>query len=272
MFSAADLKKLVFLTLFLGLFPWNQQVFALQITWFGHSAFLIQGKDGTTLLIDPWISNPLNNDSAKVLESLPPVDFILLTHGHGDHLGDTLNIIQKNRAKIVTSYSLANHLTRVLAYPADRLPSELTADIGGTIRLNSEVSVTLTQAVHSSEIMDKTGALHNTGTSVGFILEFLEGKTIYFTGDTDLFLDMKLIPVLHKVDIMIACIGGHFTMGPKRAALATAMVKPRMVIPMHFQTYPLLKGSFNEFRDELQETAFQGQLQRLEINEKFGFE
>lgn len=244
---------------------------ALKITWYGHSAFLVEGEQGTRILIDPWIKNPKNPIGERLLKSLGKVDFVLVSHGHGDNLGDTLSILNQTEAKVVTSYGLSNHLIRLLDYPADRFPAELVGDVGGKIRLNSEVEVLLTKAVHSNEVMDKQGHLHHGGPALGFVLNFSEGRSIYHTGDTDLFLDMKLIPIFKKVDIMLTCIGGHFTMDPQRASVATMMIKPSFVIPMHFGTYPLLDGTSSEFKTALEEAGYDGEMIPMKINKTLEF-
>ena len=240
---------------------------SVEITWYGHSAFQVVGPEGTRILIDPWIQNMLNPRGDKVFRKLKKTDFILLSHGHGDNLGDSLHLLKTSKAKVITTYGLANALVQILKYPPERLPPELSGDIGGTVIVNDQLQVLFTPAKHSSEVMDTTGKLHFAGSAVGFVIKFKGGPNIYFSGDSDVFMDMKLIPLFDPIDLMLVCIGGHFSMDPSRAALATMMIKPKWVAPMKFQTYQLLKGSKEDFFLELQRSQYRGNLLHLEINE-----
>jgi L-ascorbate metabolism protein UlaG (beta-lactamase superfamily) len=258
-----------FLTLLIFCFS---PAFGLEVTWYGHSAFKFKGDGGTTVLIDPWITNLKNPDGAKILKEIQDVDFILITHGHGDHLGNTPELLKQTQAKIITSYSLANQLTHQLKIPPERIPQTLVGDAGGEIQVNEELRVIFTQARHSSELLDRSGSLLYAGPALGFILKFKEGKTIYHSGDTDLFLDLRLIPVFHPVDLFLVCIGGQFTMGPQKAAFATVMIKPKTVIPMHYGTYSLLSGTTEDFRQELDLAGFKGEIQVPAMNQVYEFE
>ena len=240
---------------------------SVEITWYGHSAFQIIGPEGTRILVDPWVQNMLNPRGDKIFRKLKKTDFILLSHGHGDNLGDSLHLLKISKAQVITTYGLANALIQILKYPPERLPPELSADIGGTVIANDELQVLFTPAKHSSEVMDTTGKLHFAGSAVGFVIKFKGGPNIYFTGDSDVFMDMKLIPLFDPIDLMLVCVGGHFSMDPSRAALATMMIKPKWVAPMKFQTYQLLRGSKEDFFLELQRSQYRGDLFHLEINE-----
>ncbi|PCJ21484.1 MAG: metal-dependent hydrolase [Candidatus Cloacimonadota bacterium] len=238
------------------------------IRWFGHSSIEIITPNGTKILIDPWINNPKNPNGKTILTSLHDTHYILLSHGHGDHIGDTRDILSNSNAKIITSYSLGNHLLSILKYPKDRVLQKNLGDVGGEIQITPEIKITFTQAIHSSEIIDTKGILHNTGPSVGFIIEIKNDKTVYFSGDTDLMFDMKLIPLFHKIDLFIVCIGNQFTMGPKRAALATNMIKASSVLPVHWGTYPLLTGTPQQFKTYLDQFSFTGHVYQLDMNQR----
>jgi L-ascorbate metabolism protein UlaG (beta-lactamase superfamily) len=148
----------------------------------------------------------------------------------------------------------------VLGYPDKQATTATGGNVGGTIDLpKAGAKVTFTGAVHGSELTPpnipapapgQPGAI-TSGNPVGYVLQIQGGPTIYHTGDTDVFEDMKLIPAFFKVDVMLACIGGHFTMDPARAALAVSYVNPKHVVPMHFGTYPLLAGTPDQFKDAL---------------------
>ncbi|MBT3783534.1 metal-dependent hydrolase [bacterium] len=243
---------------------------ALELTWFGHSAFRMKSKE-LVLLIDPWLTNLKNPNGSEILSKIGKVDYILLSHGHGDHLGNTKDLLETTSARVVTSYGLGNQLIQLMEFPPHRVSQELLGDVGGSVRLGNDAIVHFINARHSSEVVDTKGTIHYGGPAIGFLIQFREGKTIYHTGDTDLYLDMKLIPAFYPVDILLTCIGGQFTMDPKRAALATALISPKLVIPMHYGTYPLLKGTTEEFLTEIGQVEFDGKLRVLEINKMYEF-
>ena len=243
---------------------------AIEITWFGHSAFRIKSVD-TVLFIDPWITNLKNPDGASALAAINRADYILITHGHGDHLGNTRELLDQTTAKVITSYGLGNQLIQLMKYPPHRVTQELLGDVGGSLDLSPSIRIHFMEARHSSEVVDSEGKIHFGGHSIGFLIEFKDGKVVYHTGDTDVFMDMKIIPALYPVDILLTCIGGQFTMDPRKAALATAMVRPKIVIPMHYGTYPLLRGTTDDFKSELEQVVFEGKLKILEVNKIYDF-
>lgn len=223
------------------------------LTWYGQSAFKITTPAGKVLLIDPWIINPLNKNGAKDLAALDKVDLLLITHGHGDHVGSANEIAKKTGAKLVANYDLARALVQYGGFPENLAERGNLAFPGGELNLlDGEVKILLVPAVHSSVVEGVAGSplpgkVVYGGTPGGFVIAIKDGPTIYHTGDTDVFSDMSLIGSLNKIDVMLTCIGGHFTMGPKRAALAVKLVHPDMVVPMHFGSNPLLKGTPAEF-------------------------
>lgn len=221
-----------------------------QLTWYGHAAFVVKTPGGTTLAIDPWINNPLNKDK-EALDKIGKVDFILISHGHFDHVGDALALQKKTGAKIVGSYELGAALLSA-GLPADALSIETRGNIGGTLKLNDQVSVSLVPAVHSSGFQkDDSSPVQYAGNPVGFVLRIQGGPTIYHTGDTDHFSDMKLIGQRFHPDLILACIGGHFTMGPAGGAQAARDVGAKTIVPMHFGTFPVLTGTPEELAKAL---------------------
>src|SRR5947199_1381608 len=207
-----------------------------QLTWYGHAAFKITTPNGRVLLIDPWISNPLNKNAKDDLAKLDKVDLILITHGHFDHIGDAIEIAKRTKAKLVSTFDLRTVIVQKLGYPKEQATMETAGNFGGELTLlDGEVKVAFIPAVHSSAIgEDSKSEPLAAGNPGGFLVTIRGGPAMYHTGDTDVFADMALVSQFHQVDVMLACIGDHFTMGPRRAAEAVKLVKPRMVVPMHF--------------------------------------
>jgi len=224
------------------------------ITFYGHSAFKIVTPSGKVLLIDPWITNPGNPNGEKDLASLSKVDLILLTHGHGDHVGNMVMISKKTGAKLVTTPELMKAAVLLSHYPEANTGNDLTGAFGGEIPLlDGEVTVRFVPAVHGGSMEIAEGSimprnLAYAGLPGGFLITVKNGPRIYHTGDTDLFSDMALIG---DVDIMLVCIGDKFTMGPQRAAQAVRLVKPRMAVPMHYGTWDILSGTPEQFEGAL---------------------
>lgn len=245
------------------------------ITWYGHSAFKVTTPSGKVLLIDPWLTNLANPKGKELLAGLDKADQILLTHAHGDHIGNTVEIAKKTGAKLVASGDLMKAMVKYADFPAKQAEFSGTGNTGGTVTLlGGEVKVTFVHALHSSalEYDDKSGlpkSLATAGNPGGFIIAIANGPTIYHTGDTDLFGEMKFIGDLSKVDVMMACIGDKFTMGPERAAVAVELVKPAMVIPMHFGTFAALTGTPEAFEAALAKRKVKTVFKRMQVNETF---
>jgi len=232
---------------------------ATKVHWYGQAAFRIETPSGGVILIDPWLKVPTNPDKESIAK-LGRVDYILITHGHWDHVGDAIEIAKKTGATLIASYGLQYNLKSVLGYPDKQATLATGGNVGGTIDLpKAGAKVTIVNAIHGSELVppmvQPSGpgqpAALASGNPVGYVLQINDGPTIYHTGDTDVFTDMKLIAEFFKVDLMLACIGGHFVMDPVRAAQAVEWVQPKQVVPMHFGTVPLLAGTPAQFKAAL---------------------
>lgn len=228
----------------------------IEVWWLGQSAMRITTVTGKVIMIDPFITaNPKTPPQYKDLDKLGKIDLILVTHGHGDHLGDAPALAKKHNVAMWGPAGLNQALITL-----GILPPALSQRFGkgGTITpLGPDIKITATHAEHSSELLwtnpaTKKAESHIGGEPVGFIIELENGFKIYHMGDTGLFGDMKLIGDYYKPDLVMIPIGGHFVMDPKDAAKATnEFLKPKYAIPMHYGTIPVLKGTPKEYMDAL---------------------
>ena len=231
-----------------------------KIKWFGHAAFSITTPKGKVLLIDPWLKNPSNpeaKDGRDPLASISKVDYILLTHGHRDHVGDAVEIAKKTGAILISNPELAGNLVKLADFPAKQAETDAIMGIGGEIQIaDGEVTVAMTPAVHSSSVFNpKAGATEPEraygGNPAGFVLIIKNGPTIYHSGDTAYFKDMETIGEEYQVDLAQLNIGGHFGMEPRMAARAAKSVRAKLAIPQHYATFPGITENSNEFAAEL---------------------
>lgn len=202
------------------------------LTWFGHSAFRITSPAGRVILIDPWLDNPKAPAGAK---DITHADLILVTHGHSDHLGNTAELTLRTGATVVGIYEVFLHLQSLGVTTATGMNK------GGTLE-HAGVRVTMVDARHSADI-DADGRVVPGGEAAGFVIRLEDGTTIYHAGDTCVFGDMKLIARLYTPGVALLPIGDLYTMGPREAALACTMLNPKVIIGMHYGTFPALTGT-----------------------------
>jgi len=208
----------------------------MEISYHGHSIVKIK-TNGTNIIIDPFIRGNSLTD-LKVEEEKP--DVILLTHGHNDHVGDTIELAKANNSLVVAPNELANYL-------ATQGVNVHNMGIGGAFEFPfGKVKYTL--AFHGSVYETENGEIIDAGNPGG-ILFFAEGVTIYHAGDTALFGDMKLIGERHPIDVAFLPIGDNFTMGPEDAAYAVSLLNPKNVVPIHYNTFPVIKQDPNTFAE-----------------------
>src|SRR6476620_11809729 len=227
----------------------------IEVWWLVQSAMRITAPGGKDIMVYPWITtNPKTPAQYKTLDALGKIDLILVTHAHGDHLGDAVALAKKNNVPVWGPAGLNQQLQ-----PLGELTAELSPHMnkGGTITPFPRIRITQTHAEHSSEMLWTNPATKKpetlaAGEPIGFIIELENGFRIYHMGDTALFGDMKLIGDYYKPDLVMMPIGGHFVMDPRDAAKATSdFIRPKYVIPMHYGTIPQLKGTPQEYMDAL---------------------
>ncbi len=209
----------------------------MKITFLGHAGFLIEGSK--KIVIDPFLTG---NPTAKNKPEDIIADLILVSHGHGDHFGDTLSIAKQSRGTVVSVHELA-------VFCSNKGANAHGMHIGGS-HVFDGVKIKLTPAWHGSGYGEEC-PLEYLGTPCGFLLN-LDGKTIYHSGDTGLFGDMELIGRLNSIDLAMIPIGDNYTMDPGDALEAVKMLKPGLVIPMHYNTFPLIEQDPLKFKSEVE--------------------
>jgi L-ascorbate metabolism protein UlaG (beta-lactamase superfamily) len=208
------------------------------LTWLGHASFRLDSPGGKRIYVDPFLhGNPKCPESELEPER---VDLIALTHGHGDHVGDTVELWKKFKPPVVALVELREWLAGqgVEMQDMSTAPSK-----GGTVSFDG-VKVTLTHAQHSSSTNDGSYA----GEPAGIVLTLENGLRLYFAGDTNVFGDMALIRRLYEPDVAVLPIGGHFTMDPREAAVALELLGVKRCVPCHYGTFPILAGTPDELR------------------------
>ena len=214
----------------------NDQV---KFTWIGHGTWKVRSAQGKEVLIDPWVmNNPVAPDHLKKVDRC---DLMLVTHGHFDHIHDALEIAKQTGCTVHAIFETATWLGSKGVEKVDGGNRGGTHDFDG-------IKVTLVHAEHSCGITDGDQIVYG-GEACGLVIEFENGFTIYFAGDTDVFGDMKLIAELHKLDAVFLPIGDYYTMSPKRAAKAVELLGAKTVVPMHFGTFPPLVGRPSQLQE-----------------------
>lgn len=217
----------------------NDQV---SFTWIGHGTWKVTSANGRTIYIDPWVmNNPVAPDNLKTVDSC---DLMFITHGHFDHVWDGVEIAKSTGCTVHAIFETANWFGSKGIEKVDGGNKGGTHDFEG-------IKVTLVHAEHSCGITDPPGSstIIYGGEPCGLVIEFENGFTIYFAGDTDVFGDMRLIGELHRLDAAFLPIGDYYTMSPKRAAKAVELLGVKTVVPMHFGTFPPLTGKPSQLQE-----------------------
>ena len=205
----------------------------IKLTWLGHATFRIETPGGKTVILEPWVmNNPKCPDSEKQVKK---VDVLLCTHGHGDHIGDAIEIARQHNPVVVG----VPELCRWLGKKGVKQLAEMNK--GGTQTVG-DIKVTMVHANHSGGLQDGDQMIYGGG-ACGYVIEFSNGVKIYHAGDTNVFGDMAIIRDIYAPEIAMLPIGDHYTMSPREAAYACNLLKPKTVIPMHYGTFPVLTGT-----------------------------
>jgi L-ascorbate metabolism protein UlaG (beta-lactamase superfamily) len=236
----------------------------IEVLWLGHGTVRLTSETGKVIMIDAFLKkNPSTPEKYKDYAAIGKVDLILITHGHIDHTDDLVGLAQSTGATVVANYEFANELVSMGVLGDSKI---IAMNKGGTVTpVGRDIKIHMVPAEHSSSmdlwvfgskpssVMDvETRRFLDGGASVGYVIEFENGFTIYASGDTGVFGDMKLINEFYSPDLAIVSIGGHFTMGPEGAAYAMReLIKPKQVIPIHYGTYPIINRQPAELEAEL---------------------
>jgi len=227
-----------------------------KLKWFGHAAFSITTPKGKVLLIDPWIKNPSNPEAKENKDpfaSIPKVDFILLTHGHRDHVGEAVEIAKRTGAMLIANPELAFNLVKLADFPTKQA-GDYIMQMGNEIEIaDGEVTVAMTPAVHSSSVFNPKAGPNEPeraygGSPAGFVIIVKNGPTIYHSGDTAYFKDMETIGETYAIDAALINIS---QMGVKISVRAAQSLRGKVTIPMHFGTFPGLLQNADGFAAEL---------------------
>ncbi|MEM3703389.1 MAG: metal-dependent hydrolase [Candidatus Bathyarchaeia archaeon] len=222
----------------------------MKVTWFGHAAFKLEIAD-KVVLIDPWFDgNPASPIKAS---EIGKIDIVYVTHDHGDHLGDAINICKKTNATFISTFELGNYAGE------NGVKNVVGLNIGGCVEIKG-VKLHVVQAFHTC----------SRGAPTGVIVEG-EGKAVYHAGDTGLFGDMHLFGELYKLDLALIPIGGYYTMSALEAAEAVKLLNPKAVIPMHYKTFPVLAQSAEEFVKKTREKTPKVKVVALNPGESYQF-
>uniref|UniRef100_A0A7C5Y6I3 UPF0173 metal-dependent hydrolase ENM46_01005 n=1 Tax=Fervidobacterium nodosum TaxID=2424 RepID=A0A7C5Y6I3_9BACT len=208
----------------------------MKLTFLGHAALLLNIEEKYNVIIDPFISG---NPAYPKDFALPKIDYILVTHGHGDHLGDTVDLCKKHGSTVISNYEICNYLQLkgCKVHPMH---------VGGVFYFEFG-KVKLTPAIHGSGIHDGDKTLYG-GNPCGILIK-AEGKSVYHAGDTGLTKEFEL---LKDVDVAFLPIGGNFVMDTEDALISIEMIKPKVVVPIHYNTWDIIKADENKFKEDVE--------------------
>jgi L-ascorbate metabolism protein UlaG (beta-lactamase superfamily) len=239
---------------------WGGPILAaeVEVLWLGHATVRFTSVEGKVIVVDPFLKkNPKTPDKYRDLKALGKVDLILITHGHRDHIFDLKELADMSGATVVSPYGFALNMVSLGIIKGEK---SIGMNKGGTASpIGRGIKVHMVHAEHGSNIDFTMPGLKlepgapralEAGPSVGYVIEFENGFTVYHSGDTAVFSDMALIREFYHPDLAMVCIGGHFTMGPEGAAYALKnFIKPKQVIPIHYGTFPVINRTPAELKE-----------------------
>jgi len=227
------------------------------LTWLGHNSFKLVTRGGKTVLIDPWVEG--NPSCPKELKSFDKIDVMTISHGHGDHMADAVTLGRKFKPTVVCNYEIHLFLQR------KGVPNTAPMNKGGTQEVGG-LKFTMVHATHSSGIEDGGQVVYG-GEPCGYVITLEDGTRIYHAGDTGVMADMALIAELYAPEIALLPIGDIFTMGPREAAVAARLLKPKIIVPAHYGTFPLLTGTPDALREEMKKLGVAAEVVALRPGE-----
>lgn len=227
------------------------------LTWLGHHTFKLVTRGAKTVLLDAWVEG--NPACPKELKTFEKIDVMSISHGHGDHMADAVPLAKKFKPVVVCNFEIHLFLSRKGVANTSPMNKGGTQEAAG-------IKFTMVQALHSSGI-DDGGQIIYGGEPCGYVLTLEDGTRIYHAGDTAVFSDMALIGELYQPEIAILPIGDLFTMSPREAAMAARMLKPKMIVPAHYGTFPALTGTPEALREELKKLGVQVEVKALRPGE-----
>jgi L-ascorbate metabolism protein UlaG (beta-lactamase superfamily) len=228
-----------------------------ELTWLGHNTFKLVTRSAKVVLLDPWIEG--NPACPKEHKSFDRIDVMSITHGHGDHMADAVNLAKKFKPTIVCNYEIHLHLQKKGVANTSPMNKGGTQEVAG-------LKFTMVHATHSSGIEDGGQVVYG-GEPCGYVITLEDGTRIYNAGDTAVHSDMALIAELYPPDIALLPIGDLYTMSPREAAIATRLLKPKWIVPSHYGTFPALSGTPEQLREELKKLSLSAEVVALRPGE-----
>ena len=211
------------------------------LTWLGHNSFKLVTRGARTVLLDPWVEG--NPACPKEHKTFDKIDVMTISHGHGDHMADAVTLGKKFKPAVVCNYEIHLFLQK------KGVTGTSPMNKGGTQEVHG-IRFTMVHAVHSSGIEDGGQVVYG-GEPCGYVITLEDGTRLYHAGDTGVFSDMALIAELYQPEVALLPIGDLFTMSPREAAVAARMLKPKIIVPVHYGTFPALTGTPEALREEL---------------------
>ena len=227
-----------------------------KIKWLSHAGFQITSGGGKVIYIDPWFDNPV---STFKLENVDKATLVLVTHDHFDHVGQAPEVVKKTGGLLVANVETAKRLQTECQIPAEKVCYfGYGMNTGGKLEYEG-ISITMTQAFHST----------GTGSPCGYIIRLEDGTTLYHAGDTGIFSSMKLLGEIYKIDVAMLPIGSVFTMDATQAVWAVKLLAPKVVIPMHYKTFPIIAQNADEFAALVRKEAAGVKVADLSLGEEY---